>query len=50
MCQLIFQQMLFQLLMVKYFLETELFNQGIRPAINVGLSVLELDLQHKQKQ
>ena len=25
--------------MVKYFLETELFNKGIRPAINVGLSV-----------
>ena len=25
--------------MVKYFLETNLFNQGIRPAINVGLSV-----------
>ena len=25
--------------MVKYFLETELFNQGIRPAVNVGLSV-----------
>ena len=26
------------------FLETELFNQGIRPAVNVGLSVLEVQL------
>ena len=31
--------MLYQLPMVRYFLETELFNQGIRPAVNVGLSV-----------
>ena len=31
--------MLFQLLMVKYFLETNLFYNGIRPAVNVGLSV-----------
>ena len=32
------------------FLETELFNQGIRPAINVGLSVSELDQLLKLKQ
>jgi F0F1-type ATP synthase, alpha subunit len=25
--------------MVRFFLETQLFNQGIRPAVNVGLSV-----------
>ena len=31
--------MLFQLLMDRYFLETNLFFAGIRPAINVGLSV-----------
>ena len=30
------------------FLETELFNQGIRPAINVGLSVSRVDHLHKQ--
>ena len=35
----IFQQTLFLLQMVKIFLETNLFNSGIRPAINVGLSV-----------
>ena len=31
--------MLSLLQMVRYFLETDLFNSGIRPAINVGLSV-----------
>ena len=47
----LFQQMLFQLPMDKYFLKQNYLTQGIRPAINVGLSVsLELDLQHKQKQ
>ena len=38
MYQFTFLLMLFQLPMDKY-LETELFNQGIRPAVNVGLSV-----------
>ena len=37
-----FQLMLFQLLMDKFF-RTELFNQGIRPAVNVGLSVSRVD-------
>ena len=32
------------------FLETELFNQGIRPAVNVGFQFPELAQQHKQKQ
>ena len=31
--------MLSLLLMVRFFLETDLFNSGIRPAINAGLSV-----------
>jgi len=31
--------MSFRLRMVKFFLETELFYRGIRPAVNVGLSV-----------
>ena len=31
------------------FLETELFNQGIRPAVNVGLSVSREDLPLKLK-
>ena len=39
MSQLISQQTLFPQPMVRYFLGTELFNQGIRPAVNVGLSV-----------
>ena len=32
------------------FLETELFNQGIRPAVNVVFQYHELVQQHKQKQ
>jgi F-type H+-transporting ATPase subunit alpha len=31
--------MLFQLLMDKSFLSADIFNSGIRPAINVGISV-----------
>ena len=31
------------------FLETELFNQGIRPAVNVGLSVSRVGSTLKQK-
>ena len=39
MFRLIFQLTLFQLLMVKSFLSADIFNAGIRPAINVGISV-----------
>ncbi len=39
MCRHIFQQMLFQLQMDRYFLESDLFFSGMRPAVNVGLSV-----------
>jgi len=36
---LIFPQMLYLLQMGKFFLETELFSRGIRPAVSPGLSV-----------
>ena len=32
------------------FLETELFFKGIRPAVNVGLSVSRVGSQHKLRQ
>ena len=39
MCQLIFPTNVISITDGQIFLETELFNQGIRPAVNVGLSV-----------
>ena len=37
--QLMSQQTLFQLLMDKFFLQSDLFFSGVRPAINAGQSV-----------